>query len=601
MGVFVHICRDSGLQYWDVILGGNLMPYHDVLVIGGGLAGLRAAIAVNEMNASVGVISKVHPLRSHSVAAQGGVNAPLGNHPRGGHDSWKKLAYDTVKGSDFLADQDAVIKMATEAASRIHEIEHWGCPFSRTEEGKIAQRPFGGAGFPRTCYASDTIGHALLNTAYEQTVRFKQAAERRELAIYPEWLVLALVREGDECQGVVAMELKSGKLEVFGSGAVIFATGGSGRIYANTSNALINTGIGMAVPYWAGVPLKDMEFEQFHPTTLLGKNILITEGARGEGGFLLNSKGERFLANYPDSQKAMEVAPRDIVSRNITREILDGRGFEGGGGYVHLDLRHLGREKIMERLHGIRTICLEFAGVDPITDPIPIQPGHHYTMGGISCNTACETGLHGLYAAGEVACVSVHGANRLGGNFLLETLVFGKIAGENAAKYVQGKGAAGKIGKAHERALKKTEEKIEGLLTRENGEDAASIKKEMTEVMAKKVGVFREERCLAEALACIKELRVRFKDVALRHRGRGWNLSLQMALELEGSLDVADAVAAGALSREESRGSHFRTDFPKRDDEKWLKHTLAFYSEDGARLQYCDVRPGPVRLEERKY
>ncbi|MFQ5862471.1 MAG: FAD-binding protein [Candidatus Brocadiales bacterium] len=575
------------------------MPYHDILVIGGGLAGLRAAVAANEMNTKVGVLSKVHPLRSHSVAAQGGINAPLGNHPRGAHDSWEKHAYDTVKGSDFLADQDAVIRMTCEAASRIYEIEHWGSPFSRTEEGTIAQRPFGGAGFPRTCYVADTTGHALLHTIYEQIIRFKQAAERKELVIYPEWLVLTLVREGDECRGVVAMDVNSGRLEVFGADTVIFATGGSGRIYANTTNALINTGIGMAVPYWADVPLKDMEFEQFHPTTILGKNILITEGARGEGGFLLNNKGERFLAHYPDSQKAMEVAPRDIVARNITREILDGRGFEGG--YVHLDLRHLGQEKIMTRLPGIRNICLEFSGVDPITDPIPVQPGHHYTMGGIGCNTECETGLKGLYAAGEVACVSVHGANRLGGNSLLDTLVFGKIAGENAAKYVQGKKARGGDGKAHADTLKRTEEKIKRLLTREDGEDVHSIKEEMARVMAEKVGIFREERGLAEALARIKELRERFRDVVLRHRGRRWNLTLHEALELEGSLDVADAVVTGALAREESRGSHFRTDFPKRDDEKWLKHTLAFYTKDGARLRYSKVRPGPFKLEEREY
>ncbi|MEE9515436.1 MAG: FAD-binding protein [Candidatus Brocadiales bacterium] len=579
------------------------MPYHDVLVIGGGLAGLRAAIAANEMNAKVGVISKAHPLRSHSVAAQGGVNAALGNHPRGGHDNPQEHAYDTVKGSDFLADQDAVLRLTGEAASRIYEIEHWGCPFSRTEEGKIAQRPFGGAGFPRTCYASDTTGHALLNTIYEQAIRFKQAAERKELVVYPEWLVLSIVRDGEECRGVVAMELKSGRLEVFAAGAVIFATGGSGRIYANTTNTLINTGIGMAVPYWAGVPLKDMEFEQFHPTTILGKNILITEGARGEGGFLLNNKGERFLANYPDSEKAMEVAPRDIVARNITKEIQGGGGFDGGGGYIHLDLRHLGGEKILTRLHGIRTICLEFAGLDPITDPIPVQPGHHYTMGGVECNTECETNVKGLYAAGEVSCVSVHGANRLGGNSLLETLVFGKIAGENAARYVQGSKTAApeKPGKAHEAALRKAEKKVEKLLSSEDGEDVAAVKREMAETMARNVGVFREKKVLSEAVTTIKGLRERFRKISLRHGGRGWNLSLQSALELEGSLDVADAVAVSALAREESRGSHFRTDFPKRDDENWHKHTRAHYSRDGAVLHYTEVRPGPFKIEERKY
>ncbi len=581
------------------------MPYHETLVIGGGLAGLRAALAANQHNVKVGILSKVHPLRSHSVAAQGGINASLGNHPRGGHDNWEKHAYDTVKGSDFLADQDAVIRMTKEAASRVYEMEHWGCPFSRTEEGRISQRPFGGAGFPRTCYAADTTGHALLNTVYEQTIRFKQAAERKDLVIYPEWLVLSLVTEDDRCKGVVAMEMKSGRLEVFGAGAVIIATGGSGRIYANTTNATINTGIGMAVPYWAGVALKDMEFEQFHPTTILGKNILMTEGARGEGGYLLNNKGERFLANYPDSEKAMEIAPRDIVARNITREILDGRGFDAGGGsggYVQLDVRHLGREKILARLHGIRNICLEFSGVDPITDPIPVQPGHHYTMGGLECNSDCETNIGGLYAAGEVACVSVHGANRLGGNSLLDTLVFGKIAGEKAAEYVQGQRLTGKPGKAHDDALKEVQQKVDGLLSREGGKDtAAAIKTEMANVLTAKVGVFREKRRLAEAFETIKGLRERFRNVSPGHNGRRWNLSLQMVLELEGSLDVAEAVVAGALAREESRGSHFRNDFPKRDDDKWLKHTLAFHSKDGAKLRYGEVRLGTFELEERKY
>jgi succinate dehydrogenase / fumarate reductase flavoprotein subunit len=581
------------------------VPYHEILVIGGGLAGLRAALAANQYNAKVGILSKVHPLRSHSVAAQGGINASLGNHPRGGHDNWEKHAYDTVKGSDFLADQDAVIRMTKEAASRVYEVEHWGCPFSRTEEGKISQRPFGGAGFPRTCYAADTTGHALLNTVYEQTVRFKQAAERKELVIYPEWLVLSLVVDNGRCEGVVAMEMKSGRLEVFGAGAVIIATGGSGRIYANTTNALINTGMGMAVPYWAGVALKDMEFEQFHPTTILGKNILMTEGARGEGGYLLNNKGERFLANYPDSEKAMEVAPRDIVARNITREILDGRGFDAGGGsggYVQLDVRHLGREKIMARLHGIRNICLEFSGVDPIDEPIPVQPGHHYTMGGLECNTECKTSIRGLYAAGEVACVSVHGANRLGGNSLLDTLVFGKIAGNKAAEYVQGQRLTGKPGKAHDGALKRVQQKVDGLLSREGGKDtAAAIKTEMADVMTAKVGVFREKQRLAEAFETIKGLRERFRKISPGHNGRRWNLSLQMVLELEGSLDVAEAVVSGALAREESRGSHFRNDFPKRDDDNWLKHTVAFHSEDGARLEYSKVRLGTFEPEERKY
>ena len=571
-------------------------------MVGGGLAGLRAAIAVNERNVSAAVLSKVHPLRSHTVAAQGGVNAPLGNHPRGHYDNWEKHAYDTIKGSDFLADQDAVIRMTKEASARILEMEHWGCPFSRTPEGKIAQRPFGGAGFPRTCYAADTTGHALLHTVYEQTVRFQQAAERKELMLYPEWLITDLVVEGEECRGLVAMEMATGRLETFLAEAVIFATGGAGRLYGNSTNALINTGMGMAVPYWAGIPLKDMEFIQFHPTTLYGKNVLITEGARGEGGFLVNNKGERFLANYTDSRKAMEVAPRDIISRNMTKEIIEGRGFEGG--YLHLDLRHLGREKILARLPGIREICLEFAGIDPINEPIPVQPGQHYTMGGIDCNTECETRIKGFYAAGEAACVSVHGANRLGGNSLLETLVFGQIAGDRAAEYVQGKtqkesALGGK--KALEEALTRTEEKIKKTLSSTGKEQPSKIRDEMQDLMVRDVGIFRNGKGLKEASEGLRDLKERYGDVKIDYKGRAWNQAMAMVIELEGSLDVAEAVVAGALAREESRGSHSRTDFSKRDDQNWLRHTLCFFTPEGPRLEYSEVRPGPFKIAERKY
>ncbi|TVM03200.1 MAG: fumarate reductase (quinol) flavoprotein subunit [Candidatus Brocadia sp. WS118] len=574
------------------------MIYHDAIVVGGGLAGLRAAIALNQHNVKVAVISKVHPIRSHSVAAQGGINAPLGNHPRGIYDTWEKHAFDTVKGSDYLADQDAVIRMTKEAAERIYEMEHWGCPFSRTSEGKIAQRPFGGAGFPRTCYAADKTGHALLHTLYQQTIKFKQAAERNEIVIYEEWLVTDLVIEDGVCVGVIVLDIISGRLEAFQAGAVIFATGGVGRIYGNSTNALINTGMGMAVSYWAGIPLKDMEFIQFHPTTLLGKNILITEGCRGEGGFLLNNKGERFLAKYHDSKKDMEVAPRDIISRNIMREIMADGGFHNS--YVHLDLRHLGEEKIVQRLPGIRDICLEFAGVDPVTDFIPIQPGQHYTMGGIDCNTEGETAVKGFYAAGEAACVSVHGANRLGGNSLLDTIVFGAIAGGNAAKYVQG--LEGKKGEgALSDALKCAEQKI-GTLGKSGGNEIqADIKVALNKVMDTKVGIFREASHLKEAVNDIKILQERYERIKLNYTGRRVNLSLVWALELKGSLDVAEAVVAGALAREESRGSHFRTDFPKRDDMVWLKHTLAYFTPVGVRLDYKPVNIGPFEPKERKY
>ena len=574
------------------------MIYHDVIVVGGGLAGLRAAIELNRHNVKVAIISKVHPIRSHSIAAQGGINAPLGNHPRGGYDNWEKHAFDTVKGSDYLADQDAVIRMTKDAAERIYEMEHWGCPFNRNAEGKIAQRPFGGAGFPRTCYVADTTGHALLHTLYQQTIKFKQAAERKEMVIYEEWLVTDLVVEDGICVGVIALDIISGRLEAFQAGAVIFATGGAGRIYGNSTNALINTGMGMAVPYWAGVPLKDMEFIQFHPTTLVGKNILITEGCRGEGGFLLNNKGERFLEKYSDSKKDMEVAPRDIISRNIIREIMAGGGFDNS--YVHLDLRHLGEEKIIQRLPGIRDICMEFAGVDPAKDLIPVQPGQHYTMGGIDCSTECETNVKGFYAAGEVACVSVHGANRLGGNSLLDTIVFGAIAGSNAAGHVRN--SLDKKGEgALNNALKHAEQRIDALCKSASNESHTDIKIALNKVMDNNVGIFRNASKLKEAVNEVKTLQERYKRIKINYTGKRVNLNLVWALELNGSLDVAEAVIAGALAREESRGSHFRTDFPARDDTGWLKHTLAYFTPEGVRLDYKPVNIGPFEPKERKY
>lgn len=574
------------------------MIYHDAIVVGGGLAGLRAAIELNRNNVKVAIISKVHPIRSHSVAAQGGINAPLGNHPRGGTDNWEKHALDTVKGGDYLADQDAVIRMTKDAARRVIEMEHWGCPFSRTTEGKIAQRPFGGAGFPRACYAADKTGHALLHTLYQQTIKLKHASERNEMVVYEEWMVTDLVVEDGVCVGVIAMDMVTGRLEAFQAGVVIFATGGAGRIYGNSTNALINTGMGIAIPYWAGIPLKDMEFVQFHPTTLLAKNILITEGCRGEGGYLLNNKGERFLANYDDSKKDMEIAPRDILSRNIAREIIAGGGFDNT--YVHLDLRHLGEKKIVERLPGIRDICIEFAGVDPITTPIPIQPGQHYTMGGIDCNTEGETIVKGFYVAGEAACVSVHGANRLGGNSLLDTIVFGTIAGGNAARYAQG--LTGKKGSgALNAAAKRAEQRIDALLKSEGSETPADVKTALNKIMDNNVGIFRDASKLKDALNMVRTLQEKYTRIKLNYTGKRVNLSLGWALELKGSLDVAEAVVAGAIAREESRGSHFRTDFPKRNDANWLKHTLAYFTAGGVKLGYKPVNIGPFEPKERKY
>jgi succinate dehydrogenase / fumarate reductase flavoprotein subunit len=565
------------------------MIYHQVIVVGGGLAGLRAALEAAPQ-VDTAVLSLVHPVRSHSGAAQGGINAALANMEACKEDKPEKHAFDTIKGSDFLADQDAVEIMTREGPACIIELEHWGVPFSRTPQGKIAQRPFGGAGYPRTCYAADKTGLYILHTMYEQVVK-------RGVRVYDEWAVLSLIRDGDTCRGVVAMHLPTGQIEAFQAEAVIFATGGAGRIYSNSTNSHICTGDGMFIAYHAGVPLKDMEFIQFHPTALLRTNILITEGARGEGGYLVNRLGERFMEKY--APKAMELAPRDIVSRSIQTEINEGRGFEDG--CVHLDLRHLGREKILKRLPGIRAIAMDFAGVDPIEKPIPIHPGQHYTMGGIDCNYHGETILNGFYAAGECACVSVHGANRLGGNSLLETVVFGKLSGARAAEFVRGKAGSQGDAKAVERALARVVAEIEKLRSTDGNEDPASLRLEMQKSMADKVGIFRTKQELAEGLAAIQALQKRYREIRLNGRQKRFNLDLLRSWELKGMLDLSEAVVAGALAREESRGSHSRTDFPKRDDVNWLKHTLAFHTPEGARLGYKPVTITRFQPEERKY
>jgi succinate dehydrogenase / fumarate reductase flavoprotein subunit len=574
------------------------MKYHQAIVIGGGLAGLRAAIEFNRNNIKVAIISKVHPLRSHSIAAQGGANAPLANHARGLHDDYMKHAFDTIKGSDYLADQNSVVRMTGDASERIIEMEHWGCPYSRDDEGKIAQRPFGGAGFPRCAYAADKTGHVFLHTLYETIVKFEILSERQEMLVYDEWQVVKLVTDGKTCHGVIALDLRTGNLEEFRSDVVVFATGGAGRMYANSTNALINTGYGMALACWEGIPLKDMEFIQFHPTTLIRTNILMTEGCRGEGGYLVNNKGERFLANYPDSNKAMEIAPRDIVSRNIMREIKEGRGFEDS--YVHLDLRHLGEAKINERLPGIKELSVNFVGVDPVLKPIPVQPAQHYTMGGIDCDIDGATKIAGCYAAGECACVSVHGGNRLGGNSLLETIVFGKIAGEAASKYIENKEQNKNSEKLLSDAKKIIEEKINNL--KNHGKELPDdINQELGNIMKTKVGIFRNKKDLEEAYSKIKELQARYKNVKISDKGNIFNYDLTWTLELEGSLLTAEAVVLGALTREESRGSQFREDFSKRNDEKWLRHTLAYLKNGKIELEYSQVNLDHFPPKERKY
>ena len=566
------------------------MIKHDVVVVGGGLAGLRAAIAAHDGGLDVGVLSQVYAVRSHSGAAQGGMNAALANAEAGKDDTPDRHGYDTVKGSDFLADQDAVQRMTNMAPGIVYEMEHWGVPFSRLPDGRIAQRPFGGAGYPRTCYAADKTGRYLLHTMYEQCIK-------RGIKMYPEWFVLSLATENNVCQGVVAMHLPTGQTEAFGGKAVIFGTGGAGQVYGHSTNTLINGGFGMAIAYYAGVPLKDMEFIQFHPTSLIRCNILMTEGARGEGGYLVNNKGERFMANY--APKVMELAPRDMVSRAIQTEINEGRGFENS--YVHLDLRHLGAEKILERLPEIREHAMHFVGVDPITAPIPIQPGQHYSMGGIDCDGDTATVLPGFYAAGECCCISVHGANRLGGNSLLDTIVFGKIGGDKMAQYIKGKQSWPNSDKGLQAALDKANAKVADMFKDHGKEEPAVIRAEMKETMFDKVGIFREGKAIAEAVEKVKTLKERAKHLRGIKGGKVFNVDFVRAFELPGMIDLAEAISAGALARQESRGAHSRLDFKVRDDAKWMKHTMAQYTPDGPRLSYKSVTVTKWQPEERKY
>lgn len=576
-----------------------------LLIIGGGLAGCRAAVAAHDAGVQVALLSRVHPVRSHSGAAQGGINAALRNaDPK---DSPDEHSFFTIKGSDYLADQDAVEVMCNDAVPRTYEMEHWGVPFSRSEDGRVAQRPFGGAGFPRTCYAADRTGQVLMHTLFEQ-------CWKRQIPVFEEYHILDLVVEGNDgqpatggpvgrggmvkgrCRGALALNLLEGRVEAFEAQATLLATGGSGRVYRKTTNAHINTGLGMALAYKHGVPLEDLEFVQFHPTTLYGTNILMSEGARAEGGYLKNRNGERFMDKYAPNFR--ELAPRDIVARSIQTEINEGRGFENA--YVHLELMHLGRSRIEERLPGIRDLAIHFAGVDPIDGPVPIQPGQHYTMGGVPTDVDGRTPLDGLFAAGECANVSVHGANRLGGNSLLETIVFGARAGAAAAKYIQEKAPEGN-GKAFEATQKGFEERLARLQKGDGGEDYWRIKHELYSFMDEDVGVFRDAAAMTRALERVRDLKERFQGVRLRRKGLRYNLDLLHVLELEGILDLAEVITAGALARKESRGSHARTDFKSRDDANWWKHTFAYRTPEGPRLEYGPVVKTKWELQERKY
>jgi len=559
---------------------------HDVVVVGAGLAGMRAAIAAHEAGVDVALVTKLHPVRSHSGAAQGGINAALGNETE---DTTDNHTFDTVKGADYIGDQDAIEILCQRAPLEIYQLEHWGAVFSRQEDsGKIAQRPFGGAGFPRTCYAADLTGLVILHTLYTVCVKY-------DIPTYEEWFVTDLVTGDDgNAVGVVAYDMIHGTIETIGAKAVVMATGGAGRVYRPSTNAHASTGDAMGMALRKGVPLKDMEFMQFHPTTLAANGVLVTEGARGEGGYLLNKDGDRFMSKYAPNK--LELASRDVVSRAEATEIMEGRGIDG---CVMLDLRHLGRDRIMERLPQIRELAIAFAGTDPIVEPIPIRPGAHYHMGGVHVdNWGAAPHMPGLFAAGECSCVSVHGANRLGGNSLLEAVVFGARAGEASAAYVQEHSAAPKV---PSNAAAETQERIENLLARDKGIRQSEIRDDLADVMQEKVGVYRSGPVLQEAKRTVTQLRERFQSVVVDDKGKTFNTDLIHTLETGFLLDLADCMVTGAIARTESRGAHSRTDFTERDDENWMKHTLSYLDDGEVRLDYSEVTMTKYEPQVRSY
>src|SRR5215217_316310 len=560
------------------------MPQHDVLVIGAGLAGQRAALAAAEAGASVGIISKVHPVRSHSNAAQGGINAAL--DPQ---DSWESHAFDTVKGSDYLGDQDAIEIMCREAPHELLELEHLGVTFHRDERGRLGKRAFGGASAARTYYVADITGQAILHVLYEQLMKFE------EVTRYEEWFSTALVQDDDgRIAGVVTRNIRDGAMELFAAKAVILATGGNGQIYDPTTNALICTGDGIAMAYRIGAPLMDMEMIQYHPTTLAGLGLLITEGARGEGAHLYNAQGERFMEKYAPNK--MELASRDVVSRAEQTEIDEGRGFPDGT--VALDITVVPRKRIHEALREIVNVGRDFAGVDITSEPIHIKPGNHYVMGGVKTDNDGQTDIPGLYAAGECACVSVHGGNRLGANSLLDTLVFGRRSGEHAASSTRGMAQP-----EPSRAALADEERMIGEIVRRDrsGRRVSELKAELGATMDKYVAVFRDEDGLRTALEAVRRLKDEATDVGIDDKGSVFNQDVLGALELQFMLDNGEAIVLSAIERKESRGAQYRTDFPERNDEEWLKHINVSANGSDPEISYSDVTMTQWEPQERTY
>ena len=579
------------------------MLQHDVLIVGSGLAGMRAALEVsNDPTLDVAILSKVHPLRSHSGAAQGGIAASLGNSAE---DSWDLHMFDTVKGGDYLVDQDAAEVLTREGPENIFELEHMGCAFSRDEEGRVAQRRFGGHTAPRACYAADRTGHAVLTVLFEQLLR-------RGVKVYSEWYALDLVVKDNVCQGLVAYDILSGQIEAISAKAVMFGTGGYGRAFRVTTNAFASTGDGVVMAYRAGIPLEDMEFVQFHPTGLQGSGILLSEAARGEGAHIVNSDGFRFMENYAPGR--MELAPRDIVARAEQLEIEAGRGVTTLRDSVFMDLRPIGEERIRYALPSVLHLARDFAGIDPLEAPVPIQPTAHYSMGGIPCDINGQVRIKdldgapeitGFFAAGEASCVSVHGANRLGTNSLLEAVVMGRRAGRGILDVVRDLEPTS----IDEGDMANAIGEVDRVLTASGDQKVGEIRAELRDTMMDKCGVFRDDAELRECLSEIKDYQERFKNASIDDHGSTFNTDLLDAIELGHMLEYSEVITTGAIARQESRGGHARRDFPDRDDENWHRHTLAYRpqdGDDGPRLEYCEVNMEPkfrepFPLQERTY